>query len=99
LAVAAAAPAAQAETAAPGEAWRTSPFHGVTNEATGKKIPCVCRFRGEDYRLGASVCMSTHVGTVIVRCDLELNNTTWQPTDQPCVTSALPGGGVLAAAR
>jgi hypothetical protein len=83
---------ALAETAAPGEAWRTSPYHGVTNPATGQRIPCLCRFKGEDYRLGASVCMNTHVGTVIARCDLELNNTTWKPTDQPCVVSRAPDG-------
>lgn len=76
--------------ASPGEAWRTSPFHGVTNEATGRPIPCLCRFRGQDYRLGDAVCMTTHVGTVIARCDLSLNNTTWVPTGEPCTLSMVP---------
>lgn len=69
------------------DAWRTSPFHKQIDGATGKPIPCVCRFRGEGYRLGATVCMQTHMGVVIARCDLLLNNTTWAPTDQPCTTS------------
>ena len=81
----------RADSPAPGEAWKSSPFHGVENGATGQRIPCLCRFKGEDYRLGASVCMSTHLGTVVARCDLSLNNTTWVPTDQPCQISRVPG--------
>jgi hypothetical protein len=76
--------------AAAGEAWRTSPFHRVINDATGRPIPCLCRFRGQDYRVGDAVCMSTHVGTVIARCDLSLNNTTWVPTGEPCALSMFP---------
>lgn len=76
-----------AQQAAPGEAWRSSPFHGVPNAATGNKIPCVCVYRGRDYRLGELICMNTHVGTVIARCDLNLNNTTWAPTEEPCTVS------------
>ncbi len=76
-----------AETPAPGEAWRSSPFHGVPNAATGRNIPCVCVFRGKEYRLGDAVCMTTHVGTVVTRCDLNLNNTTWAPTNEPCTVS------------
>jgi hypothetical protein len=82
---------------APGEAWKSSPFHGVQNEATGKPIPCVCRYKGQDFKLGASVCMNTYQGTVIARCDLNLNNTTWAPTDEPCVVSmSRPGNPTVA---
>ncbi|MBV1696332.1 MAG: hypothetical protein KGP27_17865 [Hyphomicrobiales bacterium] len=34
--------------------------------------------------------MTTHVGTVIARCDLSLNNTTWVPTGEPCTLSMVP---------
>jgi hypothetical protein len=34
--------------------------------------------------------MNTHVGTVITRCELHLNNTSWTPTDTPCLTSEAP---------
>lgn len=84
-----AASGARAEPAAPGEAWRTSPFHRVPNAATGIPIPCVCVFRGQQYRVGEAVCMQTHMGTVIARCDLNLNNTTWAPTSEPCTVSRL----------
>ncbi len=77
----------RAESPAPGEAWRTSPHHGVLNGATGKPIPCRCRYRDREYQLGEAVCMTTHVGTVIARCDLLLNNTTWAPTTDACVIS------------
>jgi hypothetical protein len=92
------APVVMAQSAPPGEAWKSSPHHGVLNGATGKPIPCVCRFKGQDFRLGAAVCMNTHVGTVIARCDLMLNNTSWVPTDEPCVVSSagLPGFAALA---
>jgi hypothetical protein len=74
---------------APGEAWKSSPHHGVIDGATGKPIPCRCRFKDRDFRLGDSVCMSTHLGVVIARCDMILNNTTWAPTSEPCAVSTL----------
>jgi hypothetical protein len=54
---------------------------------TGLPIPCRCRFQGETYRLGDLVCMSTYQGVVMTRCELFLNNTSWQPTKQPCTIS------------
>jgi hypothetical protein len=80
---------AQGAAPEPGEAWKSSPHHGVTNEATGKPIPCVCRFRGQDFRLGQAVCMQTHLGLVIAKCDLQLNNTTWAPTTESCTVSSI----------
>lgn len=85
------------------EAWRTapwpsaeqpaypsSPFHGMV-DGDGQVIPCRCRFQGRDYKLGEEVCMSTHAGTVLTRCDLLLNNTSWVPTTTACVVSLGPG--------
>lgn len=86
--LAVAAGAAIAETPAV-EAWRTSPFHGVTG-GNGKTIPCLCVFRGRDYKLGERVCMQTPDGIRITRCDLVLNNTSWIPTDEPCTMSMRP---------
>src|SRR3990170_1857099 len=70
-------------------AWPTSPFHGVIDGA-GKRIPCRCRFQGSAYALGDTVCMSTHLGVQLARCDLYLNNTSWVPTGVPCTMSRLP---------
>jgi hypothetical protein len=77
-------------TSAPVEEWRTSPFHGVISGATGEPIPCRCRFQGTAYRLGDTVCMNTHLGTQLARCDLFLNNTSWVPTGVPCTMSRRP---------
>jgi hypothetical protein len=85
---------ARSEGPAPGDAWKSSPFHGLTDGATGKAIPCLCRFRGRDFRLGDSVCMQTPIGVVIARCDLLLNNTTWAPTNEPCTLSWRSGKGL-----
>jgi hypothetical protein len=92
LIVAASAPATGVEPPsgmAATPAWPTSPFHGVTDGA-GKRIPCRCRFQGSAYGLGDTVCMSTHLGVQLARCDLYLNNTSWVPTGVPCTVSGLP---------
>ena len=70
-------------------AWPTSPFHGVISGATGEPIPCRCRFQGAAYKLGDTVCMTTHLGVQFARCDLFLNNTSWVPTGMPCTMSHL----------
>lgn len=70
-------------------AYPTSPFHGVL-DGDGRVIPCRCRFGGQDYRLGETVCMATSQGTVLTRCDLLLNNTSWIPTSTSCTLSDAP---------
>lgn len=57
---------------------------------TGLPIPCRCVFRGVDFKIGQTVCMSTHVGTVMTRCELLQNNTSWTPTSEPCTVSRAP---------
>jgi hypothetical protein len=84
--------AAPAPGSGPPPAWPSSPFHGVIDGATGLPIPCLCRYQGIAYRLGDTVCMHTHLGQQLTRCDLFLNNTSWVPTGLPCTTSALPQG-------
>jgi hypothetical protein len=74
----------------PPPVWPTSPYHGVISGATGEAIPCRCRFRGGEYRLGDTVCMTTHLGVQLARCDLFLNNTSWVPLGVPCTMSRVP---------
>jgi hypothetical protein len=69
--------------------WRTSPFHKAQN-ADGKPIPCRCVFKGREYKVGEIVCMATHVGVVLARCDMSLNNTSWVPSEMPCDVSRAP---------
>jgi len=78
------------------ENWRSSPWHGVIDGA-GRVIPCRCRYKGTEFRLGELVCMQTPQGTVLTRCDLFLNNTSWIPTEQPCTISRAPAAVSVAA--
>lgn len=83
---------AQQDPGSPGvppPAWPTSPFHGVPSGDTGEPIPCRCRFNGSEFRLGDTVCMRTHLGVQLARCDLMLNNTSWVPIGVPCTMSRL----------
>lgn len=41
--------------------------------------------------------MQTHMGTVLTRCDLFVNNTSWIPTSDACTISSAPGGLFVAA--
>src|SRR5690349_16096864 len=84
-----------ADTGGPPAAWPASPCHGVTSGATGQAIPCRCRFQGSAYRLGDTVCMSTHLGVQLARCDLVLNNTSWVPIGVPCTISRLLGTRIV----
>ena len=74
----------------PPAAWPTSPFHGVISGATGEPIPCRCRFKGGEVKLGETVCMETPLGVQLARCDLFLNNTSWVPLGVACTLSRRP---------
>ena len=91
-------PSSAPQRDAPGvvENWRTSPWHGMI-DGDGRVIPCRCRFQGREYRLGERVCMQTHMGTVLTRCDLFMNNTSWIPTSEACTVSSAPPPMSLAA--
>ena len=69
----------------------------VIDGLTGRPIPCRCRYAGRTYQLGDVVCMRTHLGTVLTRCELYLNNTSWMPTREPCTISGLSSATLLAA--
>ena len=80
--------AVEAPLGLPPPNFPNSPHRGVIDGWTGKPIPCRCRFEGKQLELGTIVCMSTHVGTVLTRCDIVGNNTSWVPSRQPCVPKA-----------
>ena len=69
--------------------YPNSPFHGM-RDGDGRIIPCRCRFAGRDFRVGEVVCMNTHLGTVLARCDLIENNTSWMASLTPCELSRAP---------
>jgi hypothetical protein len=80
--------AAETPQGLPPPNFPTSPHRGVIDGWTGKPIPCRCRFEGKQLELGTIVCMSTHVGTVLTRCDIVGNNTSWVPSREPCTPKA-----------
>lgn len=80
--------AAEAPLGLPAPNWPGSPHRGVIDGWTGKPIPCRCRFGGKSFELGSVVCMTTHLGTVLTRCDIVGNNTSWMPSRQPCTPDA-----------
>jgi len=43
------------------------------------------------------VCMSTHLGVQMARCDLVLNNTSWVPIGVPCAMGSGRWSGVAGA--
>ncbi|MBB6168022.1 hypothetical protein [Chelatococcus composti] len=47
-------------------------------------MPCTCRAQGRDYEIGAVVCLSTSAGPRLATCGMELNNTSWKLTSEPC---------------
>lgn len=53
---------------------------------------CTCRWRGRDYDLGQSVCLSSPKGPRIATCAMVINNTSWTFSDTPCVVSTVPLG-------
>jgi hypothetical protein len=57
---------------------------------------CVCRARGQQFELGASICLPTSKGARMATCGMVLNNTSWQFSDIPCVISAVPARERLA---
>jgi hypothetical protein len=50
---------------------------------------CTCRFFGQDYHLGETVCLRGPDGLRLARCSMLLNNTTWTPLKQECPTTRL----------
>jgi hypothetical protein len=87
--ICAVAPAAAEEPGPRRPNWPSSEYHGKI-DGNGNPIPCRCLFRGQSYKLGTTVCMNTHKGTVMAECDLVQNNTSWVPTNEPCTISQGP---------
>lgn len=92
----AASPSASAE---PGQPAQSDPriTPGQVIDGWGMPIPCRCLFQGQAFKLGDVVCMNTPVGTVLTRCELFLNNTSWMPSQQPCTISQIRSGAVAMA--
>lgn len=58
---------------------------------------CTCRFFGQDYKLGATVCLKGPDGPRLARCAMNLNNTSWKMLERACPSARLDGASGQAA--
>jgi hypothetical protein len=57
-------------------------------DASPAKADCTCRAFGRDFQTGESVCLRSPSGqSRLATCGMVLNNSAWQFTDTPCVSS------------
>ncbi|WP_197673725.1 hypothetical protein [Stappia sp. ES.058] len=61
---------------------------GAASQQTARSS-CTCRYFGQDYHLGETVCLRGPDGMRIARCSMLLNNTTWKPLEEGCPTTRL----------
>lgn len=62
------------------------------------RADCTCRAGGQDYALGATVCLRSGGTERLARCEMALNNTSWTPLRDGC-PSAGAARSRFAAAR
>lgn len=48
---------------------------------------CTCRAQGRMFEQGQAVCLSTPTGLRVATCGMVLNNSAWEFSQVPCVTS------------
>jgi hypothetical protein len=63
--------------------------------ATDVVADCTCRALGRDFELGQSVCLQTPRGPRLATCGMNLNNTSWEFSDTPCVSARADPPSVL----
>ena len=52
-------------------------------------VSCTCRYKGEKYGIGESICLKSPEGLRMATCGMVLNNTSWQFSDAPCPLTQL----------
>ncbi|MET1415542.1 hypothetical protein ABVF61_24945 [Roseibium sp. HPY-6] len=62
---------------------------GVASFAYAQNISCTCRYKGEDYGIGESICLKSPDGMQMATCSMVLNNTSWKFSNAPCPYSSL----------
>jgi len=60
---------------------------GSFDFAASAEPGCTCRAGGRSFELGQSVCLKTPNGPRIAVCVMVLNNTSWQISATPCVST------------
>jgi hypothetical protein len=67
-------------------------FAASASSQQDARSACTCRYFGQDYHLGETVCLRGPDGSRLARCSMLLNNTTWTPLKQECPTTRLLPG-------
>ena len=67
---------------------------------TGPSTNCTCRYQGNKYHLGETVCLRSPQGLRMAQCDMVLNNTSWNFTGTECTISlqTVPNAAALVTA-
>jgi len=53
-------------------------------------VDCTCRYYGQSYGLGTEICFKTPTGYRMAKCNLVLNNTSWQIGNRSCAAISIP---------
>lgn len=62
---------------------------GFVSAANAQNVSCTCRYQGEDYGIGESICLKSSGGMKMATCSMVLNNTSWKFSNAPCPLSQL----------
>lgn len=57
---------------------------GSGSAAWAQDVTCTCRYQGEKYGVGESICLKSPSGLRMATCEMVLNNTSWQISNAPC---------------
>lgn len=55
--------------------------------STFAQADCACRAQGRMFEQGQAVCLATPNGLRVATCGMVLNNSAWEFSQTPCVTS------------
>jgi hypothetical protein len=58
-----------------------------------QSVNCTCRYQGEDFGIGDSICLKGSDGLKMATCSMVLNNTSWQFSNAPCPLTEFNGTG------
>ena len=61
----------------------------LATNVSAQDVPCTCRYKGEDFGLGHSICLNGPDGLKVATCSMVLNNTSWQFSNAPCPVTLL----------
>jgi hypothetical protein len=61
--------------------------------SSAQDVNCTCRYQGENFGIGESICLKGSDGLKMATCSMVLNNTSWQFSNAPCPLAQLDSNG------